>query len=386
MAGTISIPSQLAAAHQCCLRPATSTSKMLRCRPTRSRCSTRRIRMTLTAATSGGLRCPTASRSHSPMARPWSGRRSKPARAATLRASVRRRLFLPCRIASPPQGRGEMIAASALPADFPSAQLVVPKQVMFKSEDGLEIHGQLFVPAGRTQPGPALIFMHGGPIRQMMLGFHYMDYYHNAYAMNQYLASQGYVVLSVNYRLGIMYGRAFREAAEFRLARGVRVQRHHRRSALSADVADGRSKQSSACGAAPTEAISRRWDWRATPTCSRRVLISTACMTGRCSCRVGTPTLPQHLTSRKPGSWRFSLRPMPRYSLEVSGAVDSGRRRSQCALQPDRRSGAAAARRIMFRSRYWSFPDEIHDFLMYKTWVKAYGATADFFHRYLQKP
>jgi dipeptidyl aminopeptidase/acylaminoacyl peptidase len=106
----------------------------------------------------------------------------------------------------------EAIAASAVPADFPSAQLVVPKQAIFKSEDGLEVHGQLFVPPGRTQPGPALVFMHGGPVRQMMLGFHYMDYYYDAYAMNQYLASQGYVVLSVNYRLGIMYGRAFREA------------------------------------------------------------------------------------------------------------------------------------------------------------------------------
>src|SRR5438876_11198683 len=82
-----------------------------------------------------------------------------------------------------------------------------PKQVKFKSEDGLEIHGQLFVPAERRQAGPALIFVHGGPIRQMMLGFHYMYYYHNAYAMNQYLASRGYVVLSVNYRLGIMYAR-----------------------------------------------------------------------------------------------------------------------------------------------------------------------------------
>lgn len=30
------------------------------------------------------------------------------------------------------------------------------------------------------------------------------------------------------------------------------------------------------------------------------------------------------------------------------------------------------------------FPDEIHDFLMYKTWVKAYGATADFFTKYLK--
>jgi len=116
---------------------------------------------------------------------------------------------MPYKINSP--GR-EMIAADALPKDFPSPQLVVPKQAIFRSEDGLEIHGQLFMPNGRTQPGPALIFIHGGPIRQMLLGFHYMDYYHNAYAMNQYLASRGYVVLAVNYRLGIMYGRAFREA------------------------------------------------------------------------------------------------------------------------------------------------------------------------------
>jgi dipeptidyl aminopeptidase/acylaminoacyl peptidase len=109
-------------------------------------------------------------------------------------------------------GGREMIAAGALPKDFPSAQLVEPKTVTFRSEDGLEVHGQLFVPRGRTQPGPALIFVHGGPPRQMMPAFHYMYYYHNSYAENQYLASLGYVVLSVNYRLGIMYGRAFREA------------------------------------------------------------------------------------------------------------------------------------------------------------------------------
>jgi len=104
----------------------------------------------------------------------------------------------------------EMIARTALPADFPSDQLVTPEQVIFKSEDGWEIHGQLFQPK-ESGPRPALIFIHGGSIRQMMLGFHYMDYYHNAYAMNEYLASLGYVVLSVNYRTGIMYGRHFRE-------------------------------------------------------------------------------------------------------------------------------------------------------------------------------
>jgi dipeptidyl aminopeptidase/acylaminoacyl peptidase len=105
----------------------------------------------------------------------------------------------------------ELIAKNMLPANFPEAQLVTPKQVMFKSADGLEIHAQLFTPKNQTQRGPALIFTHGGPIRQMLLGFHYMQYYHNAYAMNQYLASKGYTVLSVNYRLGIMYGRGFRE-------------------------------------------------------------------------------------------------------------------------------------------------------------------------------
>ena len=115
---------------------------------------------------------------------------------------------MPYRITS--NGR-ELIAKNAIPAEFPAAQLVTPKQVVLKSEDGLEIHGQLFAPKNQKQRGPALIFTHGGPIRQMLLGFHYMQYYHNAYAMNQYLASKGYTVLSVNYRLGIMYGRAFRE-------------------------------------------------------------------------------------------------------------------------------------------------------------------------------
>ena len=43
----------------------------------------------------------------------------------------------------------------------------------------------------------------------MLLGWHYMDYYANGYAVNQYLAAHGFVVLSVNYRLGIGYGHDF---------------------------------------------------------------------------------------------------------------------------------------------------------------------------------
>jgi dipeptidyl aminopeptidase/acylaminoacyl peptidase len=106
------------------------------------------------------------------------------------------------------------LASDTWPKDFPSDQLVVPQQVIFHSGDGLEIHGQLFLPRGLkpNERRPALIFLHGGSMRQMLLGWHYMYYYSNAYAMNQYLASRGYVVLSVNYRSGIGYGRAFREA------------------------------------------------------------------------------------------------------------------------------------------------------------------------------
>ena len=113
------------------------------------------------------------------------------------------------------QSRGiTWIGADRIPADFPTAQLVTPRKVVFMSPDGMEVHGQLFDAATNTSlerngKRPAIVFVHGGPPRQMLLGWHYSDYYANSYASNQYLASQGFVVLSVNYRLGIGYGRDF---------------------------------------------------------------------------------------------------------------------------------------------------------------------------------
>jgi dipeptidyl aminopeptidase/acylaminoacyl peptidase len=111
-------------------------------------------------------------------------------------------------------GKSATVISAKLPAAFPAERLVSPQQVAFKSGDGIELHGQLFVPRNLKvgEKRPALIFLHGGPMRQMLLGWHYMYYYANAYAMNQYLAQRGYVVLAVNYRSGIGYGRAFREA------------------------------------------------------------------------------------------------------------------------------------------------------------------------------
>ncbi len=102
------------------------------------------------------------------------------------------------------------IGSDRIPSDFP-ANLATPKQVVIKSPDGAMVHSQLF-DAGGTGKRPAIVFVHGGPPRQMLLGWHYSDYYTNAYAANQYLASRGFVVLSVNYRLGIGYGRDFQQA------------------------------------------------------------------------------------------------------------------------------------------------------------------------------
>ncbi len=93
--------------------------------------------------------------------------------------------------------------------NFPSSALVIPELVSFQSPDGFTVQAQLFRRAGAAVQQPGVIFVHGGPQRQMLLGWHYMDYYSNAYALNQYLAAHGFTVLSVNYRLGIGYGRAF---------------------------------------------------------------------------------------------------------------------------------------------------------------------------------
>jgi dipeptidyl-peptidase 4 len=101
-----------------------------------------------------------------------------------------------------------------LAADFPMNAEVAPTNVTLKAEDGVEFHNQIFVPKD-LRPGerrPAIVFVHGGPVRQMLLGDHYMWFYHTAYATNQWLQSLGYVVMSVNYRSGIGYGKSFRNA------------------------------------------------------------------------------------------------------------------------------------------------------------------------------
>jgi dipeptidyl aminopeptidase/acylaminoacyl peptidase len=139
------------------------------------------------------------------------GDRSDGKALAYVRAGARRPTELVIRFGDGPERE---LVPGGIPADFPEAALVEPEPVVFDSADGMRIHGQLFLPRG-LKPGerrPGLLFLHGGSHRQMLLGWHYSPYYNNAYGMNQYLASRGYVVLAVNFRAGTGYGMEFREA------------------------------------------------------------------------------------------------------------------------------------------------------------------------------
>ncbi|HEX3867899.1 MAG TPA: prolyl oligopeptidase family serine peptidase, partial [Gemmatimonadaceae bacterium] len=114
-------------------------------------------------------------------------------------------------------GAPQDLAPRTIPEDYPGDKFVVPQQVVFRSPDGMMVHGQLFLPPGESRDArhPALLFFHGGPYRQMLLGPNPMGAYTYMYAMNQYFASRGYVVLSVNYRGGTGYGLDFRVPPKF---------------------------------------------------------------------------------------------------------------------------------------------------------------------------
>jgi len=110
-------------------------------------------------------------------------------------------------------GQWRRLAPEAIPSSFPSSKLVMPRAVTFRAKDGQETHAQLFLPRETTsKPHPAILFFHGGPKRQMLLGFDPKRTYSWIYAFNQYLVAEGYIVLSVNYRGGTGCGLDYREA------------------------------------------------------------------------------------------------------------------------------------------------------------------------------
>ena len=278
----------------------------------------------------------------------------------------------------------DKVALGAMPASFPSPQLQKPREVTFKAPDGQLIHGQLFTPPpGAKKTHPAVVYMHGGPIRQMLLGYHYSGYYANAYSMNQYLASIGYVVLSVNYRSGIGYGRAFRRAPD----QGPRGA-----SEYQDIVAAGKYLQSleevdperiglwggsyggylTAMGLARNPELFKAgvdlhgvhdWAWR-----------------GRDFSPGGgwgiTKELMEEAYASSPvhdlSNWKAPV-------LIISGDDDRNVMIGQSVDLKNRLDALGVYNEVLV------FPDEVHGFLRYDSWLRAFRATADFFDRFLRE-
>jgi dipeptidyl aminopeptidase/acylaminoacyl peptidase len=277
------------------------------------------------------------------------------------------------------------LAPETTPADFPATALVRPQPVMITAADGIEVHGQVFLPpetSGAHQHHPALIFFHGGSRRQMLLGFHYMYYYSNAYALNEYFANHGYVVLAVNYRSGIGYGLNFREAlnygatgaSEFNDVIGAGLYLKSRSDVDPKRIGVWGGSYGgylTALGLARASDLFAAGvdfhgvhDWNEVienfvPAYDPKARADLA--------RVAFESSP--LASVK--SWKSPV-------LLIHGDDDRNVPFSQTVQLVE----ALRQQNVQFEELI--IPDEIHDFLMHQHWVEAYKATADFFARKLR--
>jgi dipeptidyl aminopeptidase/acylaminoacyl peptidase len=283
------------------------------------------------------------------------------------------------------QGQKQSLAQDVLYKDFPSAMLVEPEAVTITAADGMQIPCQLFRPKN-IKPGekrPAILFFHGGSRRQMYLGFHDRGYYHHAYAMNQYLASQGYLVLSVNFRSGIGYGMEFREAlnygangaSEYNDVVGAALYLRGRSDVDSARIglwggsyggyltAMGLARASDLFAAGVD--IHGVHDWNVVirnfvPSYNPEANVAIA--------KKAFESSPLHFLE----GWRSPV-------LLIHGDDDRNVPFSETVdiAESLRRQGVYFEQLI--------FPDEVHGFLLHKNWLAAYEATAGFFQRMLKK-
>lgn len=290
--------------------------------------------------------------------------------------------------AQPSAGKAQ--AMMSLPKEFPTGKLVTPKQVIFQARDGLSIHGQLFLPADLRagEKRPAIIFMHGGPSREMLLGWHYMYYYSNAYGMNQYLTSHGYIVLSINYRGGIGYGRAFRTAPN----RGGQGASEYQDILAGANLLRSRDDVDitriglwggSYGGYLTALGLARNSDFFAAGVDLHGV--------HDWSQQVANAALPpgvaaQQIQQQNTEAARLARESSPVAAVStwhspvllIQGDDDRNVNFGQMIeLVPMLRQQGVQFEQIVF-------PDEVHDFLMWRDWVHAYHAGSDFFDRKLK--
>jgi dipeptidyl aminopeptidase/acylaminoacyl peptidase len=270
----------------------------------------------------------------------------------------------------PATGGQPQVIFPALPKDFPAHEHVVPENVTLKAEDGVQFNNQLFRPTD-IRPGErraAIVFVHGGPQRQMFLGYHNRHFYHMAYAINQYLASQGYVVLSVNYRRGIGYGKQFRNAPRS----GGRGNAEYQDVLAAGKYLQGRPDVDpkrigiwglSYGGVLTAQALARNSDIFAAGVDMAGIHLW------------GNSIDPQSVSYQSSSISQIEKWTSP--VLLIHGDDDRNVAFSQTTglVQLLRAHGIYHELLV--------FPDDVHDFLLHHRWLKAFKAMDDFFNRFL---
>ncbi|MCU1268694.1 MAG: peptidase prolyl oligopeptidase active site domain protein [Acidobacteria bacterium] len=277
------------------------------------------------------------------------------------------------------------LSPETVPNEFPESSLVEPQQVIFDGADGMKIHGQLFLPnhLENSKRHPAVIFFHGGSRRQMLLGWHYMYYYRNAYAMNQYLANQGYIVLSVNYRSGIGYGMEFREALNYGATGGSEFNDVMGAGLYMRSRPDVDPQRLGLWGGSYGGYLTAMGLARAS-----NLFAAGVDMHGVHDWNIVIRNfVPAYDPGANPNAARLAFESSPLSSMKtwrspvllIHGDDDRNVPFSETVhlVEALRNQGVEFEQLI--------FPDEIHDFLNFSDWVRAYRASADFFDRHLKK-
>ncbi|MGH8191054.1 MAG: S9 family peptidase [Rhodanobacteraceae bacterium] len=275
-----------------------------------------------------------------------------------------------------------------LPKGFPTAQLVIPKAVTFKAHDGTVIHGQLFRASDAASHQPGVIFVHGGPPRQMLLGWHLMGAYSSMYAVNQYLANHGFTVLSVNYRLSIGYGHAFQNpphagpngASEYQdVLAGAKFLQHF----PGVDAARIGIWGASYGGYLTAMALARNSDIFKAGVDMLGVHDFTLSLGPQIDSELNTgseqeqDTLKQALRVAWKSSPDASIATWKSPVLEIQGDDDHNVHFAQMEdiVQRLRKHHVPFEEMVI--------PNEVHDFRRYASWLKAYQATVNFLQRKL---
>ena len=216
-----------------------------------------------------------------------------------------------------------------------------------------------------------------------MLGWHMRSYYHNAYGLNQYLAANGYVVLSVNYRAGIGYGRSFREAPN----QGPRGSSEYQdivaaaRYLQSLSFVDG--NKIGLWGGSYGGLLTAMGLARDSELFAAGVDLH------------GVHDWALRGKRRNGGGWGIFGDELMKTAFESSPVADVAFWYSPVLFvhgDDDRNVDFIQTTDLVQRLRKEGnahveilvFPDEVHGFLRQSSWIRTYEATADFFNRFLK--